>query len=187
MELLAYIRTLTDFSHESWEIFSQIGHEKDFNKSDNLLDAGKICNEVYFLSKGCVRIFYELDGREVNTNFIFENDFATNIKSLISGEISNYSIQAIEAVKTLEFSKNELLAAYQKSREIETFGRKLLEKLLATKEDHIDQFKLLSPQQRYNYLTIHHPEILKRISLTHIASYLGISRESLSRIRGRKS
>lgn len=85
----------------------------------------------------------------------------------------------------LRFDKSKLLDAYKKSQEIEAFGRKLLELIIAKQEEHLDNFKLLTPQQRYENLVLKQPEFLQRVSLTQTASYLGISRETLSRIRGK--
>ena len=78
------------------------------------------------------------------------------------------------------------MEAYTKSQQIETFGRKLLEKILSNQEWHSDMFKLLTAEQRYEYLEKQQPEMMRRLTLTQMASYIGISRETLSRIRNRR-
>ncbi len=75
------------------------------------------------------------------------------------------------------------MEAYKKSQEIETLGRNILESVVTKQEEHSDLFKLLTAQERYEYLQKNHPEMIQRISSTQISSYLGISREPLSRIR----
>ena len=76
-----------------------------------------------------------------------------------------------------------MLTAYKQSREIETFGRKLLEIIVSKHEEHSNSFKLFTPKQRYDNLVLTNPDFLQRVSLTQTASYLGMSRETLSRFR----
>ena len=82
--------------------------------------------------------------------------------------------------------KTKLLEAYKQSHQVETFGRKVLELIMAKQEEHSDSFKLLSPKQRFDTLVSQYPDFLQRVSLTQTASYLGISRETLSRFRAIK-
>jgi hypothetical protein len=86
----------------------------------------------------------------------------------------------------IRLDKTGLLEAYRKSHEVEAFGRKTLEGITAKQEEETNDFKLLSPRQRYEKLALQHPDFLQRISLTQLASYLGISRETMSRIRARQ-
>ncbi len=183
--LKTYIQNLTDLSEESWTILCDCLTELKFEKGDRLLKVDEVCNSIFYISLGQCKSFYNQDGKEINTAFYFENDFATNIKSLTSGIKSEYEIKACEHLTVLRFDKSKLLDAYKKSQEIEAFGRKLLELIIAKQEEHLDNFKLLTPQQRYENLILKQPEFLQRVSLTQTASYLGISRETLSRIRGK--
>ena len=93
------------------------------------------------------------------------------------------SIQAGEFTTIYEFDKDKLLELYNVSAEIESFGRKLLEQLLIAYEEHANLFKIYSPTERYQYLRTNEPEMLQRLSLSQLSSYLGIARETLSRIR----
>ena len=85
-----------------------------------------------------------------------------------------------------EFDKDKLLDLYKVSPEIESFGRKLLEQLLISQEEHSNLFKIYSPTERYHYLLQHNPNFLQRVSLSQLASYLGVTRETLTRIRRKK-
>ncbi|MGV3541203.1 MAG: Crp/Fnr family transcriptional regulator [Rufibacter sp.] len=151
-----------------------------------LLREGEVCHGVYFICSGCCRTVYNQEGVEINTNFSFEGDFVTNIKSLTQNIPSEYSMVACEPVVAIRLEKDKLLAAYQASHEIEKLGRILLEKIAAQQEEHTALFKLLSAQQRYAYLEEKQPQLLQRISLSHLSSYLGVTRETLSRIRSRR-
>jgi CRP-like cAMP-binding protein len=183
--LKIYIQNLTEFSEESWEILYNCLTELNFNKEDKLLKEGKICNAIFFVSSGHCKATYNQDGKEINTAFYFENDFATNTKSLISGSKSEYDIIACEKMTVIAFDKAGLLNSYKQSQQIEAFGRKLLEIIVSKQEEHSNMFKLLTPLQRYENLVSTNPEFLQRVSLTQTASYLGMSRETLSRLRGK--
>lgn len=180
-----YIINSTAVSEESWLILRDSLKELNVKKGTYLLKEDEVCNSIFFISSGFCKSFYNKDAKEINTAFYFENDFLTNIISLKNGEKSKYSIKACEDSKVIKFDKSILLDVYKKSQEIESFGRKILELIVEKQEEHIDTFKLLSPTQRYENLILKQPNILKRVSLTQISSYLGISRETLSRIRGK--
>lgn len=181
--LRKYITSLTTFSNESWEILLECMTAVSFRKNEHLLSEGQLCEAIFFINSGYCKAVHNVDGKEINTAFYFENEFATNMKSLRSSTPSDCAIRACEKVSAIRIDKNKLLDAYGKSHEIESFGRKVLELLLAKQEEHSDSFKLLSPKQRFDYLTTKYPGFLQRVSLTQTASYLGISRETLSRFR----
>lgn len=183
--LKEYIQNFSDLSEHSWLILNKCLEEVDFDKGSEILAIDEVCNSIYFINTGCCRAYFIKEGKEINTAFFFENDFVTNIKSLTSGQKSEYYIMAYEDIKTVKFDKLKLLDAYKSSREIEAFGRKMLEHLIQKQEEHSNSFKLLTPTERYFELLNKQPDFLQRVSLTQIASYLGISRETLSRIRAK--
>lgn len=174
------------FSEESWEVLNPCLTEMEFKRHDCLLKEGQICQAVFFISSGLCKSFYNMDGKEVNTTFYFENEFATNIRSLTTSTPSDYTIKAMEKTKVIRIDKTKLLTAYHQSHQVETFGRKVLEQIIARQEAHADSFKLLTPRQRFDNLVRTYPDFLQRVSLTQIASYLGISRETLSRFRAKR-
>jgi CRP-like cAMP-binding protein len=184
--LKKYVATIADISEQSWATLSNCLTEMEFERNEQLLKEGQICNSVFFISLGLCKSFYNLDGKVINTAFYFENDFATNIKSLTTYGKSEYTIIACEKTKIVQLDKNKLLEAYKQSHQIETFGRKVLELITSKQEEQSNSFKLLTPKQRFDRLVSEHPDFLQRVSLTQTASYLGISRETLSRFRAVK-
>ena len=182
-ELQQYIRSLMPFSGEAWELLQPCLTEISVRKNDFLLKEGQVCTAVFFVSQGLCKSCHNLDGKEINTAFCFENEFATNTKSLTSGVPSTYAIKACERSRIVRMDKSALLHAYSLSHEVERFGRKVLELITTRQEEHADSFKLLTPRQRFDSLVNRHPDFLQRVSLTQVASYLGISRETLSRFR----
>ena len=132
---------------------------------------------------GLLRSWYNQDGLPINLHFALENTFTTNLQQLRSGLPSEYNIQAAEPTLVLAIEKERLMQLYQLSPEISAWGRAILEKLLDEQERQAQMFRLQSAKERYAFMVTHHPRLLQRVSLTQLSSYLGISRETLSRIR----
>lgn len=180
------IAGLSQVSDSDLDLLFATASQKHYAKGELLLKQGQICKTIFFVEKGYLRTFLDKDGTEVNTAFTFEDHFTTDLKSLRSGSVAESSIIAGETATVYEFDKDKLLALYKTSAEIESFGRKLLEQLLITQEEHTNLFRIYSPAERYRYLEKNNPGILQRVSLSQLASYLGIARETLSRIRKNK-
>jgi CRP-like cAMP-binding protein len=177
---------LTEISLSSLDKLFEIATQRQFTKGEFILKQGQICKTIVFVEKGYLRTFVDKDGTEINTNFTFEGNFTTNLKSLRSSSSSDTTIQAGETTTIYEFDRDKLIELYKVSPEIESFGRKLLEQLLIAQEEYTNLFKIYSPTKRYQYFQTNKPEILQRINLSQLASYLGIARETLSRIRKNK-
>jgi len=185
--LLKYIRSLTSFSDESWEALQPALTKRTFKKNELLLKEGQICNSLFYIDSGFCKNYYEMDAVVKNTGFYFENEIATNIKSFGSGQKSEFNIMACEPLTVIIFDKVKLFQASQQFNEIETLGRNCI-RLFATKQEEFSNlFKLYSAQERLEYLETRHPEILQRVSLSQLASFLGVARETLSRIRKRRT
>ena len=184
--LLKYIRSLTSFSDKSWELLQPALTRKVFKKNELLLKQGQVCNSLFYIEKGYCKSYYEIDGVVKNTGFFFENAITTNINSFGNGQKSEFNIVACEPMTTIIFDKDKLFQATKQAAEIETLGRNCI-RLFATKqEEFATLFKLYSTQERLEYLETKHPEILQRVSLSQLASFLGVARETLSRIRKRR-
>jgi CRP-like cAMP-binding protein len=184
--LLTYLYSLTPLSDESRDVLLPILTERKFRKGDFLLKEGEVCNSLFFIDKGYCRSFYDKDGTEKNTAFYFEGEIATNLTSFSTGERSDYFIQALEPLTAILFNKQELMEVSRRAPEIEALGKACLRLTAARLEEHSSLFKLYTSTERYEYLEQHHPDVLQRVSLTHLSSYLGIARETLSRIRKRR-
>lgn len=186
-DLLAYIHSLMPFPEASWEVLLPALTPMSFGKGAYLLQEGKACNALYFVRQGYCRAFYNKEGQEINTDFFFEQDIATSIGSFATGEPSAFAIQACEALDVVRFDKQLLRAASAQDLQIEALGRLCLRQIAIRQEKHSALYKLMTPLERYEYLEQSVPEMLQRVSLTQLASYLGVARETLSRIRSRRS
>lgn len=185
--LLIYIRTLTDFSDDSWNILQPALTTIEFKKNDFLLRQGEICNSLFYIQSGYCRSYYDMDGVIKNIGFFFENDTATDINSFGSGQKSEFNIVACKPLTAIVFDKDKLFQATQKSHEIETLGRICVHLFAIKQEEFSILFKLYSAQERLEYLESKHPKIIQRVPLSQLASFLGVTRETLSRIRKRRT
>ncbi|MBS0027174.1 Crp/Fnr family transcriptional regulator [Chitinophaga sp. 22321] len=184
--LLAYIRSLAPFSDQSWEMLSAHVTQQEFGKRAYLLKPGKVCNSLFFISKGYCKTSYDQDGQDINTGFYFECDIVTDINSFHKNEPATLSIQACEALTVIRFDKPALAVINRLSPESEAVGKKLMQLVATKQEEQIRFFRLLTVQKRYEYLEENMPGLLQRVSLTQLSSYLGVSRETLSRMRNKR-
>lgn len=184
--LLAYIRSLTSFSDTSWKLLQPALTKKAFKKNEFLLKQGEVCNSLFYIDSGYCKSYYEIDGVLKNTGFYFENEIATNLNSFGSGQKSEFNIAACEPLTAIVFDKEALFHATKQANEIERLGRNCI-RLFATKQEGFSTlFKLYSAQERLEYLETKHPEMIQRVPLAQLASFLGVARETLSRIRKRR-
>jgi CRP-like cAMP-binding protein len=155
-------------------------------KSDFFLKQGEKCRYLGFMKKGTIRCFYINDqGREINFGFYFENEFFTDYESILCDTISNMNVQALEDCEILLLSKEDLQKLYDKEAYWQKFGRMMSEKIYLDAKKRIDDLLCFSPENRYLNLLKKEPLLFQKIAQKYIASYLGVTEQSLSRIRSR--
>lgn len=185
-QLIESFGEMAKLSKEAETVFMNAIVKKDFKKKELLQEQGKICNHLYFVEKGVARTFYYKDGREVTYWLAAENDFVGSMASFFSRMPSNKHVETLEDCTLWIFDYDKLEALYEHSKELERMGRLFANYGMTVLENKFDDFHALSAKERYDVLTTKHPQILQRVSLGIIASYLGITQETLSRIRGQK-
>lgn len=172
-----------NFTSEEQQFMSTIVRSKHFDKRDFLLKAGDVEKNMWWIASGAVRMFYENDGEEIDTQFSFENTFVTSCASLLSHTPSIYSIQALENTTVLAISHENLDQFYDRSKNAERLGRLSLERQFLAKEERDRSLRADSATDRYLQLLQSQRDLAQRVPQKYIASYLGITPESLSRIR----
>lgn len=152
-----------------------------------LIKEGKVAKKIFFIENGCCRCWFNTDdGKEVTMSFGFEGDFVSSMETIISNQASWYSVESLEpmivySIPIREFKEKKITdMEYQKSY-CEFIERRLLhyQKLFVSRIKD-------SPEKRYKELLAKYPEIIRRVPQHYIASFLGITSVSLSRIRNRK-
>lgn len=165
---------------------SDILETVDIPKDSLLLGAGQISSHLYFVVEGILRSFYACDDKEVTRWFCFAEHFATSYFSFVYRLPSEDTIMALTDTKLLVISYENLqYLSHQDSVWID-LNRHLLEYYYTNSLERIASFQTQSTLERYNYLLQEHPTIEEDVPLGYIASYLGMTQETLSRIRRKK-
>jgi CRP-like cAMP-binding protein len=158
---------------------------RTYQKGDYLLQEGDVCKFSFFIQKGIARKYYLNEGKEITTELFFENDLAVSLQSYTLQNPSHEYIQAIELVTAN-------VTNYHKFQEIKKQHNSLLElDLMLTEcyaiwlEERLFRFHALDATERYQLLLKEQPHFIQHIPLTYLASYLGVSLETLSRIRAK--
>ena len=176
----------------SSSIFDALGREEikghlsvgDGQKGERLIQEGKYHPYMYFLQKGAARSYYLKDGTEVNTWFAFENEIVGSFQNYLNNP-SQESIELLEDSCLIVIHLTPLQKLLSSSIQVSNFVRLIVEEYTAFLEERVFNLQFMSSMERYLYLLEHEPKILRRVSLTHLSSYLGIARETLSRLRAK--
>jgi CRP-like cAMP-binding protein len=160
---------------------------RKINKGEFFNMQRMVCNDLGLVVKGIFRIYYHDPNTEEDKNLFFfsENQFVVSFRSFISQTPCWYFIEAMEHSEIVFISYRDLNALYETNPNWGKFGRLLAELFFAYAQSRTEEFMFFSHEQRYLRLLEEHPNIVDRIPAYHIASFLGITNPSLSRIRKR--
>ncbi len=182
--LFDYIEQYVTLSQEEKDAMTALDIFRSVKKGDILVKEGDVSREEYFVLKGCLRTFYVIDGEEKTTAFYTELE-GVSPSSVHTGEPSDYYIAAVEdSIITVSDPDidDDMMARFPK---FEKMCRIISEELLVKEKIDFDKFKTSSPEQRYLNLLQIRPDLLRRVPQHQLASYLGITPQSLSRLRAR--
>lgn len=135
------------------------------------------------MKKGLARIYYFKKATDITESFSFENNIVVRYESLFTGRPSKKAIQVLEDSELIAIRSTELFGLFDKHPDIERLFRKIFEAALVEQVNRIESIQFHTAEERYNSLIKEAPDVIKRVPLKHIASYLGITPVSLSRIR----
>lgn len=151
-----------------------------------LLEEGRVADTLYYVRKGCLRLFFDHDGRDITFQFFFEGDFVASFDSLYKGTPSLFSLESIEPSEVAAIGREECYRLIESSPELrKEYEERLAERFHAYQQLFLSRIRD-TPQQRYEALLREYPDIVRRVPQHYIASYLGITPVSLSRIRNRR-
>ncbi len=166
--------------------FEQLGNVmqyKKYNKGEVVLQEGKVCRHFWFIIKGCFRIFSVENGVDVNVRFFLDQSIASDFISLRHNLPSHFYIVALENSEVLCSYKPDYKPVLSFSKSLITLTAEFFANQFYNEIEHSNSFKLMNPEERYYNLLITRPKYFQRIPLTYLASYLGMSRKTLCRIR----
>jgi len=184
--LFEYIKEKANINQEEFNRFSHYFKVKNLQKYETVSREGEICSKVYFVNKGCLRFFHlNEEGKELTRYFAFEGKFGTDLTSLITNEPSKENIQSIEQSEILYINKTDFYELVKTEPSINLIYRDILEMAYLTSVKRIYNFQGEETLQRLKWLMNYQPMILSRLSNKMIASYLGITPYTLSRLKAK--
>lgn len=184
--LFNYFKKYNSISDEAEAAIAAICSIVTIAKNKDLQPIGHTCKTIYFINKGIARIYYYKDGIDITESFSFENNIIARVESLFTGKPSRKAIQILEDAEIVAINANELFKLYDSFREIERLFRKIFEAAYVETVNRIEGIQFHPAEERYNALLTESPDILLKVPLKYVASYLGITQVSLSRIRGHR-
>lgn len=176
------------FTGAELSAFASVISIQEYNKKAIFLQSGKVQKAIGFIAKGLVRSFYiDNDGNEITVGFYKEGDYATHYPAFIKRQPSLYTIQCLEPTSMVCLSYEDQQWIYQQSVNVERYGRLIAEEILKRQQARIESFIFQTAEQRYLDFIENHSNLFNRISLSQLCSYLGIERQTLTRIRQKLS
>ena len=187
-DLINKIKSSITLSSKAEEYVISIANEKSVSKGDVLIHQGQAVKNTYFVKDGCIRAYcIDKNGKEHTLQFAIKNWWISDFMAIYNNELSTLTIECITDSNIIEFNVKKLEEIYSIFPEFEVFQRKNLERHIVSLHKRIlNQLQLTAPE-RYELFLNQYPDIEQYAPNYHIASYLGITQQSLSRIRVRKA
>ncbi|MFT5890240.1 MAG: CRP-like cAMP-binding protein [Dokdonia sp.] len=177
------IQSHSNVSDEVYQLFLNAAKKKEAPKNQLVFHPQKVNDKCLFIEKGILRGYKIIDGKEYTHHFYFSNWFATDFKSYLTNKPSEIYIETLTDAVYYEFDKKNLLELYSQHHPLEKLGRIIAEKAYLFTVEKLSNMQTLDLKERYKNLVEKNPELFQRVPQKHIASYLGVSEQSLSRIK----
>lgn len=181
-----FMEQFPDLSKDAAEFTRSFLILQKYEKKAFLFKSGEVQKELCYVCKGLLRKYYINEkGNNITTSFICERGYATDYPSFLRQIPSKFYIECLEPSVMIKMPYKKLQEAYLKYKESEMYGRLMAEKVLTKETDRLESFLFQNAEERYLSFLENNKEMINRISLSHLASYLGMKRQSLSRIRSK--
>ncbi len=184
-KLKAYCKTKVPLTNKELNLVDTYFEAKNLKRKEFLLQDGKICKFIGFVAEGTIRHFHVKDGIEKTCDISFENAWVTDFQSFTHSTYSIMNLQAMENTIVFTIPKEYLYKLYSESHKYETFGRLMAEEVAHRATEIAMALSAYKPEERFQNLLKKQPDLFQRVPQKYIANFLGVSPESLSRIRSR--
>jgi len=185
-QLIVFLNSIHELSPATIDYLYENVIRMETPKKHFVLTQGHICKNIYFVEKGLLRCYYEKDEKEISSWFMLEGDVVVSVVSFFNQTESLENIQALEDSILYYLGYKELQFLYDKFPEFNFVGRILTEKYYQLSEQRLYSIRMQRAHDRYHILLEQFPQFILRVPSKYLASYLGITEETLSRIRGSK-
>ena len=162
---------------------SMIMTHQDLPNKAVLHSEGKVCDKLFFIHKGIARAYYHKDGKDITAHFALENETITAVDSFIQRKKSRYNIELLEEATLSYICYDDWMKLLEQKPQYEKFARIFLESIYIDIVERVEDIIFNTAKERYEKIVDKNPDLLQRVNLGFIASYIGISQETLSRIR----
>lgn len=184
MSLTDYLSSTVPFSSEELEDIISHFERETVPKNEALVKEGQICAKLYFVEKGVGRSYYLKEGgKEVTQWFFVEEHFMSSIESFFQQIPSLYYLEMLEDAVLYSITREKLDLLFSRYHKMEKLGRLLSTEMLTRVVNKLNAIQFQTARERYDYMLSEYPDISNRVALGYIASYLGMTQETLSRIR----
>ncbi len=185
-QLNEYLKNLIQLTDNDLSLLENVCNQIEIEKGHIILQESKTAKKIYFVDQGLLCGKLNHNGKEIINWFAYENQFVTSMYSFISQKPSYESIETLEKCLLYEINYDNLQLLYKQITAFEKLGRVLTEQYYIQLEERTLSLQYLSASEKYKQFLEKEPELYQRISLGQLSSYLGISQETLSRIRAKK-
>ena len=180
-----YFSRISPLSKEESDAIAQSMQTKSFKKGDHLIREGQISTRTYFILEGCIREYILTEGEEKTTNFFTEEQWAISLNTFTPQNAAKHNWICVEDTTVVVGDEQQAQALFKRFPRFETISRIIMEEAFAKQKEALASYYTDSPEQRYLKLLKSRPGLVQRIPQYHLASYIGVKPESLSRIRKR--
>ena len=184
-KLKKYCKQTVPLSDTELDMIDNYFEEKTLMKKEFLLQDNKVCNFIAFIAEGSIRHFHIKDGVEKTCDISFENSWVTDFQSFSYDTLGKMNLQTMEDTIVFSIKKQNLFKLYAECSKYETFGRLMAEQVAQRATEIAMSLSSDKPEERFQNLIKKQPDLFQRVPQKYIANFLGISPESLSRIRNR--
>ncbi|MEB2779289.1 Crp/Fnr family transcriptional regulator [Algoriphagus sp. C2-6-M1] len=180
---ITHLNQISPLSDEAKNAIVNLCSTYHIKKNKDLQSIGQTCKTIYFVEKGTARIYYYKEDKDVTEYFAFKHDLIIRAESLFAGKPSHKAIQAINDTTFIAIPARQLFELFDKYHDVERMFRKVVERSYVDTINRLESLQFHPADERYTSLLQKSPAVVREIPLKHIASYLGITQVSLSRIR----
>jgi CRP-like cAMP-binding protein len=184
-DVLYQLQQIHPINRTSVEAMEGIFQRIDVEKNDIFLKEGQICRHLFFIRSGLIRIFYYKNQKDITEWIAQDKEMFFSIESFYKGTPSRLQFHALESCRLIGIPRDPFMALCARYHDIETLHRKLVTLSLLLSQQRMDSIQFESAAERYKSLLTQRPEMIQRVPLTYIASFLGVTLETLSRIRAK--
>ncbi len=176
---------LVNLSDEVWEAVLNVAHASTYQKKQVLLAPGQVCDRMLFIHEGAMRLYRLPDGLDITYFFFFPDSFAfaTDFASFKTDLPTQYYLECIDDCRVTTFYRPDIYALYERYSQMQKFGRLMAEFAYLMMDRRMSHFQFHDLETRYLALLQEEPTLLQRVPQHLIATYLGVTPESLSRIK----